>query len=634
MKQKLQGIAAGLGLAQLLLMAPGALAQDTSGMLDDVVITSTKLDQKQSQTGKVITVINREVIEKSYGKTVPQLLSEQAGVYVNGAQSNLGKDKALYLRGASNAYTLVLIDGMAVNDPSIIGAVFDLRLLSMEQVERIEILKGGQSTLYGSDAVAGVINIITRRNSDQQEHLGGVLAAGSYGNYKGSADFSGGLGKVSYNFSYTFLNSDGITEAAEPADLPPSAARYDIDPLRQNAALARLSYSPGQAIRISPFARYQYLDSEYDNGAFSDADNRSYTTFITTGINSEYAKGGTKLTLNYSYSFNDRVYKAPFASDYKGKIHIADLFLNQALAPKLKLLAGLENRFTKVNQPGAEIINPETNLFSTYASLAASDLGNYLDIEAGGRYNRHDDYGDNFTFNVTPSMKFFDNGFRLFGTVAKAFKAPTLTELFGAFGANPALKPQKADNYEVGFSLNPSNAFSLRVAAFERYINDAIIYGATGYVNLDKQDDYGTEIESGYRFGNVTLNGFYAFVKGKTLSSNAAGQFVKSEILLRRPKHSFGLNAGIKLTEKFSGSINFRSYGSRNDAYFDSNTFATVNVVNGAYQLLDVYAEYQLNSRFKIFVNGNNLLDSDYVEVAGYKTYGINAMGGIAFRAF
>src|SRR5690606_14682408 len=145
--------------------------------------------------------------------TLAQLLTEQAGTIVNGANSNPGKDKSLYLRGASNKYTLVLLDGVPVNDPSGPGGAFDLRLFRIEQIDHIEILKGSQCTLYGSDAMAGVINIITKKGGDKKVALNGGLNYGSFKTINANAGISGSVNKVDYNLAYIHSSSDGISEA-------------------------------------------------------------------------------------------------------------------------------------------------------------------------------------------------------------------------------------------------------------------------------------------------------------------------------------------------------------------------------------------------------------------------------------
>jgi vitamin B12 transporter len=138
-----------------------AQQDSTNKTLDEVIITATKFPQKQSTTGKVITVITKEQIEKSNSRSVSQLLNEQAGITISGALNNSGSNQTVYLRGSSAGRSLILIDGIPVYDPSVNNNYFDLNLISLNNVESIEVCRGAQSTLYGSDAVAGVINIIT-----------------------------------------------------------------------------------------------------------------------------------------------------------------------------------------------------------------------------------------------------------------------------------------------------------------------------------------------------------------------------------------------------------------------------------------------------------------------------------------
>jgi vitamin B12 transporter len=183
-----------------------AQEQDSSKtkQLDEVVITANKYPQKLSSTGKVLTVINRDQLEKNTGRTLAQVLNEQAGLIVNGAQGPLGTSQLIYLRGAGTANTLILVDGIPANDASGITAQFDINHFAIDQVERVEILKGAQSVLYGSDAVAGVINIITKKQgSNKPFGANASIAGGSYGTFKGSAGIGGKTGILTYNLQYS-----------------------------------------------------------------------------------------------------------------------------------------------------------------------------------------------------------------------------------------------------------------------------------------------------------------------------------------------------------------------------------------------------------------------------------------------
>jgi len=190
--------------AQSVPLSPG----DTTGAsLDEVILTANKYEKKQSETGKVVTVITRQQLERSGGKTLTELLNTVVGTTIVGANNALGTNLTTSIRGASAGNVLILLDGIPVNDPSVITNYFDLNFLNTDQVERVEILKGGQSTLYGSDAVAGVINIISKKAALRKINTNANFTAGSYRTLKQSVGL-GGRGKTAdFSLNYTHLSS-------------------------------------------------------------------------------------------------------------------------------------------------------------------------------------------------------------------------------------------------------------------------------------------------------------------------------------------------------------------------------------------------------------------------------------------
>lgn len=619
MKKTTKWIVTGLGLAQLVLVGK-TKAQEVQS-LNEVVISTTKNDQKQSQTGKVVTIITREELDRSAGRNLAELLNQQAGITVVGAGSNYGKDKSVFFRGAASAYTVILIDGILVSDPSSVGA-FDLRMLAIDQIDHIEILRGGQSTLYGSDAVAGVINIITKKNGTKGNNVYGVASAGSYNSYKGTLGLSSKVDAVTYNVSYSHFRTDGISEAANPAG---NTQVFDKDGTRQDAVNANFSIQLDKRLSVNPFLRYFAGKFDYDNDAFADANNKSESKHFNGGLNAQYQLNKGKITLNYSHENTSREYISMYGGRYEGRMDWLDLFYNQNLGEKVNVLVGLDNRATAVTYYGATLTKPSTNLFSTYASVFLHDLS-VFNLEVGGRYNKHNKYGENYTYAVTPSINIIKE-VKVFGTVSSAFRAPTLDMLFGQYGANLNLKPEKATNYEAGASFNFLNEkINLRAVAFKRKMTDAIIYGATGYVNQDKQDDKGLEIEPSVKFGRFKVGGYYAYVEGKQTSGTKVTDF-----LLRRPKNTYGINAGVQATDNLFVSANYKFTGERYDS--DFSTYPSVNKLLGSYKLLDFYAEYALaKKRIKIFADLKNLTDEKYTEIIGYNTFGFNMNAGVSFN--
>jgi vitamin B12 transporter len=260
-----------------------------------------------------------------------------------------------------------------------------------------------------------------------------------------------------------------------------------------------------------------------------------------------------------------------------------------------------------------------------------------LNLELGARNVSHEQFGNSFTYSINPSV-LIKRTVKIFADYSTAFKAPTLSQLYGPYNANPELDPELGRHLEGGLQYFSANGkVDVRVTAFKRNIDDVITYVhySKPYVNLDEQKDKGLEVEPTLQFNDklrVALS--YAYVTGEiTTKVGGEGADTTYHNLLRRPKHSFGLNAGYQFTDRLFVSLNAKTFGERDDAYFDNSTFTTKAVTLDAYALFDVYAEYFLLSekQIRLFVDVRNILDEDYTEVTGYNTMGINLMAGVSF---
>lgn len=616
--------------------------QDSSRVssLDEVVITATKFPKSQSETGKVLTVIDEEQLSRSAGKDLAQLLNEQVGIVITGANSNPGKDKSVYLRGAKSEYTLVLLDGIPLNDPSSIGGgAFDLRMLPIDQIERIEILKGSQSALYGTDAIAGVINIITKKKGDKPVGVSGVLSYGSYNTKKANAVVAGTTNVFDYNVGYTYLKTDGISEAKDVTD----TLNFDKDGFDQNSVQANIGFKPTDNISIRPFVRYSKFDGKYDAGAFYDDENSSYKSdFFNAGLNSQIAFSKGAVNIQYGYNKIGRDYIQPDFIDptiigttsYTGKFHNAEAFVNYNLAEHFQVLGGVNLQHQKMTVEGLEAPKESSlHTLSPYASFFVSNLQGFS-AELGGRLVHHSQFGNTFIYSINPSY-LINRTIKLFANYSTGFKAPVIDQLYNASYGNENLDPEESKNLEAGFDFAVmNNKLNLRATAFSRKIEDAIIFTfPAGYVNMDKQNDKGVEIETEFAVTDkIKVRAFYAYVDGELTTKLTETRDTTYNNLIRRPKHSVGINIGYAITYNLFVSANLKTFSKRNDLFYNNTTYMNDLVSMGAYQLLDIYAEYKfLDGRLKIFTDLRNLLDEDYYETYGYTTMGFNINAGVSF---
>ncbi len=610
-------------------------AQTDSTALDEVVVTATKYAKRQGETGKVLTVIGQDILQRSVGKNLSQLLNEQSGIIINGANTNYGKDKSVFVRGAKAGYTSILMDGIPMSDASSIDGAFDLRLVDISQIERIEILKGGQSTLYGSDAIAGVINIITKKGGKDKFALTQTVSYGSFNTINAHTNIFGATSeKFNYNLNVGRLKTDGISEV--------NVRNADLDGSDMFNMNLNLGIQLWQNLNIKPFIRYNKFEGSFDDGAGADANNTFKSDLLHMGTNfsSPFLKG----TMNWSFSFQKAKrnyhYDGQFGvSDfaYNGTILQSELFYNRKFNERVELLVGLDRRDYKNENDGSMPANPNYKMLAQYASVFLKDIleTKGLNLEAGFRVNTHSEYGTNITWSLNPSLSISKN-VRLFANASTAFKAPTLDQLYGAYGANTGLNPEKAFTLESGVQfVADENKLSLRFVGFYRKINDVITYVTTNpttfnakYLNFDKQEDSGFEFEFSVKASDeLTINGNYTYVDGTlTTKDYATNAERKVTGLLRRPRNQYNLNASLQASKKLSFSLGLQSFGKR----YDSNFGTEVELAD--YILVNGYCEYTLNNHYKFFADMQNMLSARYEEVFGYNVLPTNLRVGVVAK--
>ncbi len=636
-----------LPTSRLTNLPPSRLPDTLSSPLLPVIVTANKYEQKQNETGKVLTVISREQLERASARSLTEILNEQTGIVINGANNNPGTNQTVNIRGAAGANTLILIDGVPAYDPSGITSEFDLNYINVNQVERVEILKGAQSTLYGSDAVAGVINIITKKKANQPVGGYGSVAAGTYNTGNMAAGINGSKSGWQYNAGYTYTHSEGFSAAYDPT----GTAGFRNKPYTGQGLNASVGYDAGKGFSIRAYSHVNQYKAAVAAGAFTDAwDYTINDKNLQLGTTAGYMVGTTKLVFNYQYNTVNRAYvqdsNLADPTDYQngsytGYAHFAELYGSFKLGKHVQLVTGADVRYNTTKQAyfSSSIYGPystalgdsaKTTQEGVYASAIVQTLAGFT-VEFGGRVNNHSIYGFNGTYSLSPSYKINDR-IKLYGTVASAYRAPSLYQLYSEYG-NKALKPEQSQNYEAGIQY-AARIITARVTVFKRDINNVIYFYtdpvtyASQYINQDKQNDNGLEAELQANICKAfSVSANYTYTDGNI---HTASGFTGKDTALynhyRVPRNLFNLQVNLLPTPQLYVGLHLRAVSSHEEpAYMEP----PINVAG--YYTLDVVGEYAFTKQLKLFANLYNVTNQQYFDIRGYNSKRFNCMAGARF---
>jgi vitamin B12 transporter len=636
--------------AFLLIASSTSYAQDSAKTLNEVIVTATKAPIKQTETGKVVTVITQEQLQKSFGKTIGEILNEQPGMVINGAGNTLGTNQTVYTRGASAGNTLILLDGVPLYDASGISSEFDLNNFALDDIERIEIMKGSQSTLYGSDAVAGVINIITKKSGKKSLNFNAGFSAGSYQTYKGSASLSGNNGHGQTFFvSYNKIKSNGFSSAYDST----KKNHFDNDGFSQDVVQLNYSFRPFKKTSFRVFGKYNNNHADLDAGAFQDdKDYTNHNNNLITGAEIDHKIKKGFIRLQYSYNRFNRNFLddstdvggfSKFQSGkYNGTSHFAEIYTSINFTDHLEFLTGADFRRNSSSQlyifypdygfPALPISadSAVTKQLSYYASLMYKKKKGF-NMEVGGRYNHHNIYGSNLTYSVNP-FYVFDENYKIYGNISSGYRVPSIYQLFSEYG-NKKLKPEVTTSFEAGAQYF-SDKINARVTGFVRsgkdvfyFYTDPITY-AGKYINADQQKDFGVETEAGIHFSpqfSGSLN--YTYVDGKISTINTSEKDTSFFNLYKRPKNIFNLSLNYQPTKDLFFSTHLKTASKAFEPQYNGPSYELKG-----YYTIGFYGQYSFNKAFRIFADLENITDQKYFETRGFTTKGFNFNIGMRFN--
>jgi vitamin B12 transporter len=606
----------------------------TSGVSDDplqtVVVTATRIPTPEFQVASSITVVTADEIAARQLRTVPDLLRDIPGLNVI-QSGGPGGQTSVFLRGTNSNHTKVFIDGIDVSDPSNSNASFDLGQLLTQDISRLEVLRGPQSGLYGSDAVGGVINVITKAGSGPAQFNAGV-EGGSFDTFNQNAGVSGSVDQFHYaaNFQHFHAGSTPVT----PSDyLPPGQARInDYDDNLTGST--RLGFDVTDTFDLGLVARYtdahlRFTGDDFDfsptvaDTAQSESHTKQYYTRATAHL---VSFGGTfEETLGVAYS-NIKSYDfspdGPTETDNFGARVKFDWQGIVTFAADQKLILGAEHQRDSITTP----ISASTDINSGYAELQSSFWNSFYDTLAI-RYDDNDRFGSKVTYRFAPEYLIADTGTKIKGSVGTGFKAPTLAQLFQslpAFGffANPNLRPETDLGWDAGFEQPLlDNSVRLGVTYFHINIKDLIedTPDFTTLTNVGRAVTKGVESFLSYQpIRSLTMKLDYTYTQAIDESTELT--------LLRRPKNKESWITTWQASDSLLLSATVLSVSS----WVDGNRDFSIPRLNAPpYTTVDVAGNYNLTKNWTLTARIDNLFNRHYQNPDGFDQPTIGAYAGI-----
>ena len=593
--------------------------------LPTVVVTPTRLPTPENEVGSSVSVMTEEEIQRKQERTLPDALKDVPGL--NLVQTGgPGGATSVFIRGANSNQTKVFIDGIDATDPA--TGTFNFEHVLTWDIERLEVVRGPQSGLYGADAIGGVINIITRKGSGPAQ-LAGSLEGGSFGTLNQNARMSGGAERYNYHFDFAHMHT-GDTPVTPPGLVPPGRS-VEGDAYDNKTFSARFGANLADSLDIGLVARYldtslRFTGTDFLGPEGLQSTERDQQLFTRATAHLVSFDGILDQTAGLAYTkFNRRDFDpnppAPQPSFFDGDRQKADWQGDVRLAEGEVLTLRAEHQRDAITTPTASITDNAGML------QLQSAFGTRFFNAASLRYDSYDTFGGKGTFRIAPVVVIPEADTRLKGSVGTGFKAPTLAQLFQNFPSfnfvgNPNLKPETSIGYDFGFAQALlEERIQLGATYFHNAIENLITVNDTGtsLQNIGKATTYGVESFAAFTpWEPLTLRADYTFLLAK---NDATGQE-----LLRRPKHKASLNAAWHVTEAAVLSATLLYVG----PWLDVSRLGTVSglPVNG-YAVVNLAGSHDLGNGVSAYARIDNLFDRHYENPLGFLRPGFGVFAGL-----
>lgn len=578
--------------------------------LDEVVVTDTRSPIRRVQSGKTVIRLDARALASFKGGSVADVLNRQAGFEIGGGRGRPGEVLGVYARGGRGRQVLVLIDGIRVNDPSSFSQEYDLRLLPLDQVASIEIIKGASSTLYGTNAATAVIDIRTRKEENRPlaVHLSGSLATHravendpfTFGRYTSYVGLGGTSGTLTYQAGLSHQRAEGLSALVTEAD--------EKDPYRNLSVNARLGWQATERLTLEIFADRTRMKAAYDDAfAGADAPFQYLTDQERLGGRFRYTTPGYSLEGHAAYAAYNSEDQSQFPATYRGGNWEAEAVLRKPLGDRATVLAGL-----RMLRDRADLEQPESfTQTDPFVHIQwSSALG--LNLSAGARLNLHSAYGSQWVYQLNPSWAWrTPSGYvKALASWSTAYITPSLQQLYGAFGANPELEPERNQTLETGLE-GRSQQWRWSLLYFNRKEQQSVVFDNASFVFFNATDPI--------RVSGIEAEVHWQPAEQWDLSANYTFTERQGDAAIRIPRHKFNARASVRLGKAWTTTLAYSFTGPRPDTDF----VRMEQVELAAFSLWDARLTYSPNpQKWEMFLAVANLFDTEFTEVLGYQAPG------------
>ncbi len=632
-----------------LLTLPARLAAQTPPVAEDITVVATRTPVPMNQIGQSVTVLDQATIEASQAIEVADLLAQTPGIEV-ARDGGEGQPTSVFIRGAESDQTLVLVDGVQLNDPSSTGGGFDFGNLLMGDITRIEILRGAQSTLWGSQAIGGVVNIITAQPSKTLEG-DAVMETGSHGTFDYRLGAGGTFGNLTYRLAGSYYDTAGI-----PAF--DSAYGGDHNDGFHNTSLSgRLGYAftPDISLDLRGYTTRAYAAFDgYDTPTGQFGNDREFGRILQYlfygGLNFSLFDGGLRNRLAVDETDTSRQDYDPGLQglapstetftgngrntrvEYQGNADpFAGLHLVFGAQHELSTIASDTPAYDTVPSP----VHAQADLDSVYGQAQRAMLPG-LTLTGGVRYDHHSEFGGHVTGQAAIAYSPDSGKTILRASFAQGFKAPSLYQLYGPYGTEtlhlPPLRPETANAWDAGIERH--------------FLRDRAVVSAT-YFGRDTRNliDFlgsvpGAPLGAYVNVGHATAEGLELQVQVSPVPSlTVAANYTLTDAedvtdhspLLERPKNAFNGSVTYVAPFRLTTTASVRTAGISHDEGFTAN-FMTVPVTLKSYTLVDLRLSYPINRSLEAFGRVEDVFNEHYETAYLYGTPGRGAYIGIRAR--